>query len=1357
MGVCLLCACAGHAQDLVTNLDGLQADLSSGIDDIIVSNVIVITADAADQDIDGNGNTVTTIDGGGQTRVLEVGPGVTSLIHDLTITGGSSTNGGALYIHRGASVTLSNCILAGCSAFSAVATNFTTSFTNVLATNITTYPTNFIQSNVFVYLSYPSDFLTTNIATFDDSSALPDGYIYTNTFTYVDQFGITTNQITLFTNIAAGTNFSYVTNFMLVTNATVSNNGANGSDNPRWSGGNGRNGLTSSPALGGAIYNLGSLTLLNCTLTTNSATGGNGGSGGNGGNGGGELSHGGNGGHGGAGSPAYGGAIYNLGTLVVSNCTLSGNTAVGGNGGTGGTGGTGFTAGLPGAGGAGGAASGAGIYSSNLVKVINCTLSGNTATAGTGATGGVNPNGNGLKGLPGGSSLGGGLCNLGTGALTNCTLFEDTVTGGTGGSGGSGTLNAGAGGDGGSAYGGGVYNAGKSVVVVNCTFSSCGAFGGTNGVAGSGQFPTSNGHRGAGHGGNIANAKGTFTLLNSIIDTNLSGGGGYGVIKDAGYNISDDNTIALGKTSKRKTNPLLGPLEDNGGPTQTMAPLSNSPALGPLFPRGGPPTDQRGASRPPNKSDIGAYQWAAPFDLSLEPVMSSTNGGLVTLIIDASGDSALSYQWQENGVSIPGATNAIYTFAASNAGPYEVVVSDSYGSSTLTNVMLNFAPSITVQPANQAVPLGSLATFTVTAAGDPTLTYQWLFNGSPITNVHSSSYTVSGNLTNAGTYTVKITNPFGSITSVAATLTILPAIVVEPVSQIAAIGSNVTFSVSAAGSPPLTYQWLLNGVPIPGANSSNLVVNAQATNGGGYTVVVSNAGGSVTSSPPALLSEPPLITSEIVNTIPVSATLEFPVLAGSTNTFNVAAEGTPPPSYQWTFNGTNVPGATNSTFVLANTQPADTGTYLVVVSNQFGSATGPSVGLGVLPTILVPPVSLSVPAGSNATFCVTAIGTAPLSYQWQFNGTNVSGATGTSFTRASVAAINEGTYTVMVTNTFGGTNASATLGVLGPPFIIAQPTNQTVFLGSNATFSVTAGGGTLSYQWQFNGTNLAGATSNAFAIPSVQRSNLGGYSVMVTNAYGFVMSTQAMLAVGAAPSVTLQPSNQTASVGAPVTFSVVASGNAPLAYQWHFNGVSLPGATGAACVLTNLQTNMTGSYAVTVTNLFGTITSSPAVLNVVQSPAILVPPASQSVLLDGTVTFEVTAAGVAPLSYLWSHGGSSTGAVGPSFTIYGAQAADAGDYEVLVSNPFGSVRSYPATLTVVGTAPSITASLASNILSLEFSPAETNFTYVLEYKTNSSDSYWIPIGTNVPITNGPSTFQNSVTNDLQRFYRILVR
>ncbi len=170
------------------------------------------------------------------------------------------------------------------------------------------------------------------------------------------------------------------------------------------------------------------------------------------------------------------------------------------------------------------------------------------------------------------------------------------------------------------------------------------------------------------------------------------------------------------------------------------------------------------------------------------------------------------------------------------------------------------------------------------------------------------------------------------------------------------------------------------------------------------------------------------------------------------------------------------------------------------------------------------------------------------------------------------------------------------------PAITNQPADQSVTAGQTATFTVGASGTEpLSYQWYFNtNTLLGGAASSSLEIVNAQTNDAGGYSVVVSNAYGSATSTVARLTVlGAAPVIVTHPTDQTIMVGQDATFTVGASGTAPLAYQWYYQtNTLLDGHTNSALLITNAQTNNTGAYLVIVTNSLGSATSAVAMLTV---------------------------------------------------------------------------------------------------------------------------------------------------------------
>ena len=168
--------------------------------------------------------------------------------------------------------------------------------------------------------------------------------------------------------------------------------------------------------------------------------------------------------------------------------------------------------------------------------------------------------------------------------------------------------------------------------------------------------------------------------------------------------------------------------------------------------------------------------------------------------------------------------------------------------------------------------------------------------------------------------------------------------------------------------------------------------------------------------------------------------------------------------------------------------------------------------------------------------------------------------------------------------------------------LVTQPQSQTVMAGSNVLFTVTAAGaGLLSYQWQFNGASIAGASNSSLVLTNVQTTNAGSYTVVVTNSLGSVTSAAAVLTVLVPPSITSQPASVTNECTSTATFTVTASGTAPLSYQWYFNGGLVSNATGTSLAVANVHAAQQGNYAVVVTNSVGSVTSAPAALTVVDT------------------------------------------------------------------------------------------------------------------------------------------------------------
>jgi len=224
---------------------------------------------------------------------------------------------------------------------------------------------------------------------------------------------------------------------------------------------------------------------------------------------------------------------------------------------------------------------------------------------------------------------------------------------------------------------------------------------------------------------------------------------------------------------------------------------------------------------------------------------------------------------------------------------------------------------------------------------------------------------------------------------------------------------------------------------------------------------------------------------------------------------------------------------------VTNAQVADSGAYFAVLTNAAGATTSSVavVQVGFPPTIVQEPVSRTNLAGSTAQFAVIASGTPAPAFQWFQNGLPLaddarhSGSTSTNLTISSVTNNDAGSYTVVVSNSFGTVpSAVATLTVWAPPRIVTQPISQSVVPGDTVSFSATASGSSpLYYQWHMeglglsNGGRVSGANSPTLTISGAQEDDAGNYSLLVTNAAGSATSSNAVLTVRPPPPCVAAP------------------------------------------------------------------------------------------------------------------------------------------------------------------------------------------------------------------------------------------
>ena len=665
-----------------------------------------------------------------------------------------------------------------------------------------------------------------------------------------------------------------------------------------------------------------------------------------------------------------------------------------------------------------------------------------------------------------------------------------------------------------------------------------------------------------------------------------------------------------------------------------------------------------------------SYQW----------MISTNGGGAWTALVDGGGVAGSATA----ALSLTGVAIGISGYE------YECVATNSAGSATTTPAVLTVlpaqtAPSIAGQPVTATVAAGSNTSFSVVATGNPSPTYQWMasIGGGAWTELEdgggvAGSATATLNLSGVGIglngsqYECVVSNSVGSVETTPATLDVLPAqtapvISSEPVSVTVASGGAAAFAVAASGNPTPSYRWMVSasggtswsaladggGVAGSGTQTLTLTGVALGLSGNQYECVVTNSVNSATTTS-AVLTVLPAQTAPSISNQPAPQT----VVAGGNTSFTVVASGNPTPSYTWKVStdggqnfsalsdGNGVAGSATATLGLSGVSAGlNGGQFECVISNGVGTpVTSNAVSLTVetKPFITAQPGSLTEAAGGSATFTVSAGGSPAPTYRWQVStnggsgfaalvdGAGVSGSGTSTLSLTGLAAgLNGSEYECVATNAAGSTTSSvAVLSIDPAPTIGSQPASQSVNAGSNVVLAVAASGNSsLSYQWSHNGSVIPGATLATLALNDVQSANAGGYTVVVTDAYGSASTSQvATLTVVQAVvgGISNQPSSQSIAPGSTVVFTVdsgtsggsslakpggqSASLSSPTTYQWQFNGSnladgsSISGATGPQLVITNATAADNGDYSCVVTTGGVSYQSNAAGLIVAQAP-----------------------------------------------------------------------------------------------------------------------------------------------------------
>ncbi|HEY3855742.1 MAG TPA: immunoglobulin domain-containing protein, partial [Verrucomicrobiae bacterium] len=551
------------------------------------------------------------------------------------------------------------------------------------------------------------------------------------------------------------------------------------------------------------------------------------------------------------------------------------------------------------------------------------------------------------------------------------------------------------------------------------------------------------------------------------------------------------------------------------------------------------------------------------------------------------------YQWQFDGTNIAGATNAVLTLTnvqGANGGQYTVIVTDDAGSITSSNAVLlvGSAPAISIEPQSQEVSAGTNVTFSVGATGTAPLNYQWTLDGTTLAQATNSTLTLTNlSQVNSGTYAVTITSPFGVAASSNAFLTVdvLPVFGTQPQGQSVVVGSNATFSVA------------VRPTSIPPVTSGELQLWLKADAG-----VITNASGQVSQWE----DQSGNTNDAVQSTTNYQPSLVFPPALGGNAAvrFNGNANNI---NYLHGSGNVGVSSAMTSftvidAFSVTNYVPM---AWLIGVPSIWGSDRSETAyggsrdfttwGYGYIAPFVVPTNTYRIWSDRVNTNLTTL----------ELFDTTAAGSTNFAGAMPPTSPVGAGYYV-------GGLNPALSQvagwklngdisefivykGQLtdGDRLAVLNYLQEKYFEGG-----VTVGD---TFQWQFDGTNIAGATNATLTITNVQGTDAGTYTVVVTDPAGSVTSSNAVLTALFPAAITTSPISQAVSAGTTVTFTGVASGTAPLSYQWQFGGTNITDATNTTLIVTNAVVANAGNYTLVASNPYGSSTSTPATLSVDES------------------------------------------------------------------------------------------------------------------------------------------------------------
>jgi len=355
---------------------------------------------------------------------------------------------------------------------------------------------------------------------------------------------------------------------------------------------------------------------------------------------------------------------------------------------------------------------------------------------------------------------------------------------------------------------------------------------------------------------------------------------------------------------------------------------------------------------------------------------------------------------------------------------------------------------------------------------------------------------------------------------------------------------------------------------------------------------------------------------------------------------------------------------------------------------QVGDSVTFRVGnVPVLPQITTQPISINLAEGETLTLTITAINTT--SYIWQKDGENIPFATTTTYTKTNVSQQDAGAYRCIAINSSGAdTSLVANVTIAIPlPMITTHPEDESIIEGNNITLYVNAIN-TTNYQWQKDGENITGATSNIYTKTNVQLEDAGSYRCIAMNSSGSDTSNIANVTVlPPPPIITTHPASVNLCVGDTLILSIVATG--ATSYQWQKYYTDIPEAISSTFIISDVQFLDSGYYHCIAKNSTGSVTSNIAYVKVFQpAPVITTHPISVDLIVGDTLTLSIEATGAT--SYQWQKDYVDIyGATSATYTIPNVDLSDSGNYLCIAINSSGITISDWANVRILPPAPVI--------------------------------------------------------------------